>query len=290
MTSGFTKKRLYNAIAFRFNKLKNSLNLPFTIQLNGKTFTIPLINTLGKANTSLGDDDWFVRLVKLLNLPADGDFLDVGVNVGQSLLLFRSTYDNTYWGFEPNPDCIFYLEHLVKINKLQNVNLLPAGLSSADAIVKLYARNDHDSAATIFNELKPGIFQSHHAKYVPVFSFESLQLDIKKIALIKIDVEGAELDVIAGMQETLRRHQPVIICEILDYTSEESREREQKRASELFTLLKALQYNAYRIMHKSKTKLEYEPIHTLELRKWVPESFDLNDYLFLPQNITTLPG
>jgi hypothetical protein len=34
--------------------------------------------------------------------------------------------------------------------------------------------------------------------------------------VVKIDVEGAELAVLAGMRETLARHRPAIICELHD--------------------------------------------------------------------------
>jgi hypothetical protein len=35
-------------------------------------------------------------------------------------------------------------------------------------------------------------------------------------AVVKIDVEGAELAVLEGMRETIRRHRPAIICELHD--------------------------------------------------------------------------
>lgn len=88
-------KKLYNSFAFRVNKLSSFFKLKFTINLNGKTFTIPVINTLGEINIYL-KEDWFFHLIKSLKLPAGVDIVDVGLNVGQSLLAFKSCYDNTY--------------------------------------------------------------------------------------------------------------------------------------------------------------------------------------------------
>jgi FkbM family methyltransferase len=39
-------------------------------------------------------------------------------------------------------------------------------------------------------------------------------LDLRPPDVVKIDVEGAELDVLAGMTETLRTHRPIVICEM----------------------------------------------------------------------------
>jgi hypothetical protein len=49
-----------------------------------------------------------------------------------------------------------------------------------------YKQAEPDSGATILNELKPGLIKPQDAKYVSVFSFVHLQLNINKIALIKI--------------------------------------------------------------------------------------------------------
>jgi FkbM family methyltransferase len=288
MSLNTVSKRFYNAMAFRLNRLTRAMHLRFTIRLNNKTFVIPVFDTLGEVNVHL-KEDWFFHLVKSLKLPAGTDIVDIGLNVGQSMLAFRSLYDNPYWGFEPNPICVFYLEKLKEANQLQNVHILPVGLYSESTVVKLYINSEHDTAATIRSDLKPGLFQPQNTKYIPVFSLEKLALGMKKIGLIKIDVEGAELDVIAGMQETIRQHQPLIICEILDYTATDSQEKEQQRATELVNTIKGLGYRMFRIKHRSDMDLTYEELSTLELKKWTPDSLYSNDYLFLPPN-RTLPA
>ena len=124
----------------------------------------------------------------------------------QTLLTFRSLYSNTYWGFEPNPSCVFYLNSLIKTNKFKNVNILPIGLSSENALLKFYLKNEVDSAGTIIQELRPDYYDSEEVNFVPLFSFDNLNFnEIKNISLIKIDVEGAELDVISGLIKTINK-------------------------------------------------------------------------------------
>ena len=36
---------------------------------------------------------------------------------------------------------------------------------------------------------------------------------------MKIDVEGAEIDVLAGMRKTIEEHRPAIVCELHDTTA-----------------------------------------------------------------------
>jgi hypothetical protein len=40
--------------------------------------------------------------------------------------------------------------------------------------------------------------------------------DLPSIGFVKIDVEGGELDVLKGGAQTLRRHHPLIYCEVYD--------------------------------------------------------------------------
>jgi Methyltransferase FkbM domain len=51
-------------------------------------------------------------------------------------------------------------------------------------------------------------------RQVPVHTLDSYQLD--DVALLKIDVEGMEADVIRGGLDTIRRNRPVIFAEAWD--------------------------------------------------------------------------
>lgn len=268
------------AKALKLKELSSHFNFTSTIHLNGKKYRIPILRNMGLLNLSV-KKDWFTDLLVDLKLPKNASFIDIGVNVGQTLLTFRSCYDNPYWGFEPNPNCVYYLSALIKANNFRSVNIIPVGLSGESQIARFFLKNDADSAGTIVQELRPDYYDSKNVSYVPLYAFDTLKLpEIGTIGLIKIDVEGAELDVLTGLKETLKKQKPPVICEVLDCHSRSSEASMQARADKLGSLMREIGYSIYRIRHEGK--ITYEKIDAIKLKLWTPESFDLNDYLFLP--------
>lgn len=279
-------QKINNSLAYRFNKFFQFVQPHFNLSLNNKKFKVPLISNFGEPNIRLKDNySWLTQVFQSLKLPADTDFLDIGANVGQTLLVFRSLYENQYWGFEPNANCNFYLGKLIKENGFKKVSILPVGLAARNVVAKFYLQHEFDTGASIVDNLRPGAYQPEQVLYVPVFSLDELQLTVNPISLIKIDVEGAELEVISGMSETIQKNQPAILCEVLDYHSAESREMVQNRANQLVELIKKLHYKIYRIVN-ADNKIVYEPMDAITLVQWTEASFDLNDYLFLPETKT----
>ncbi|TIM59645.1 MAG: FkbM family methyltransferase, partial [Mesorhizobium sp.] len=61
-----------------------------------------------------------------------------------------------------------------------------------------------------------------------------VQRGLRPPSLVKIDVEGAEIDVLGGMKETLRRHRPKVIYEVDDATRD-GLDRKARQIAELLT-------------------------------------------------------
>ena len=182
-----------------------------------KTMKIPVIKSLGYDNF-FEPEPWLVSLLrKILGSASSQDyFIDVGVNVGQTLLKVKLVNRSiSYFGFEPNPSCLFYLYELIRVNDFQNVTIFPFALSDSSGVIdlNLYTTNATDSTASIVQGFRR---KSTNKIKVPVLNGrEVLQLQTIKIGVIKIDVEGGELEVINGMLSFIQRDRPLIICEIL---------------------------------------------------------------------------
>src|SRR5687768_15578700 len=111
-------KRIILRFLFKF-KILDHLNFTFTLTREGKIFEIPLIGNAGSEHFFTEKEGWMQKVLDSLNriTNSKGVFVDVGVNIGQTLIKVKSL--TTHWdyiGFEPNPNCLQYLYALVNKN------------------------------------------------------------------------------------------------------------------------------------------------------------------------------
>jgi hypothetical protein len=105
--------------------------------------------------------------------------------------------------------------------------------------------------------------------FVPVFTFKTVQnsIELPLFGVIKIDVEGAELEVIQTLSEEIVKSKPIIIIEILSAYSENNILRFERQRL-LLELIKKLNYKILRIieddkeMFKNIEKIEFFDVHS----------------------------
>jgi tRNA G46 methylase TrmB len=121
-------------IQWRVNWHLRRLNYSRKIHINGVEISIPSIRGIATD----ASEPWMVELLGKLLREQRGAFIDVGVNVGQTLVKVKALdQDREYIGFEPNPVCVFYVQELIKANKFKNCTLFPVGLFTEDRILSL---------------------------------------------------------------------------------------------------------------------------------------------------------
>jgi len=82
--------------------LLDKLNFSIKKKYNGKKILIPFINGVGLTNLIL-KREWLDSLIDLFIKEENKTFIDVGVNVGQSLIRLKTACPEVnYIGFEPN--------------------------------------------------------------------------------------------------------------------------------------------------------------------------------------------
>ena len=224
----------------------------FTVggRLAGLPLRVPLQFGSGWEHLRMAEVWLFESMRRVLN-GRPGAFVDVGVNVGHTLVKLEAIdRGRDYIGFEPNAQCLRYTQHLIAVNRFTRCTLVPVGISNRTGIMKLFMNPDVDPSATIVEGFRE---PDRYARSVPVPVFvgdEVLDtLGVGQVSVVKIDVEGGELDVVEGLRRTFQRHAPYVFCEVLpvwDEHSEMGRFR-LERQTRLQAVLAELGYVIFRI-------------------------------------------
>lgn len=257
-------------------KILDKINFYTCIKLNGKKIEIPIIKGIGLYNIKV-TEKWLIKLFAEISTLKEGSFIDVGANLGQTLIKIKSVdLGIRYIGLEPNPNCVSYLIELIKKNKFKDCEILPVGLSNKNCLVRLNCyHGDTDSAASVIENFRKA--KINRSFWVSTFNFKSVygSLNIEKISIVKIDVEGSELEVIRGMKSIIAQHRPFIFCEILPVYDKKNIFR-LDRQKELIHIMKKLNYCIFRILKDDElVPLEQIGIHS---------NLDLCNYLFIPSD------
>ena len=139
--------------------------------------------------------DHIARLGKM-----DGDILDVGANVGQHSVFFATHCTSGYvYAYEPNAESFMVLSKNKHVNKLENIFpfLCAIGKKGKGYIVDKEGRSGTCEVERGKGEVE--IFEP------PIHE--------NKISLIKIDVEGMELEVLEVLSGNLEKWHPEIYVE-----------------------------------------------------------------------------
>ena len=225
------------------------LNYTHNIKVHGTPISIPYINGMNCTIT----EPWMIELLEILLKEKEGAFIDVGVNVGQTLVKLKSiSPKKQYIGFEPNPACLYYVSNLIKKNKFINCSILPVGLYTKNQVLSLdlFSNDTTDSCASLIENYRPNN-KVVDKIYAPVFNFKSISnlFSFDSIAIIKIDVEGAEIEVIKCLLELVKTYRPIILLEILPVYNQSNTFR-LDRQNEIERIFTGINYIFYRIDKK----------------------------------------
>lgn len=160
----------------------------------------------------------------LTELLKPGDvFYDVGANVGfYTLLASRLVGPSGHvYALEPVPENIRAIEHNLELSQAANVSILPYAVTDTPGIVALTL-----SAEPFWTRLSTLPPPPHPAGTIDVTGVSIDELMAKELIMppdvIKLDVEGAEKEVLVGMRETMRACRPRVVCELHDTWTEVS--------------------------------------------------------------------
>jgi FkbM family methyltransferase len=170
-------------------------------------------STLNVLHLDLTKNLEYDRLTKLIMkqvIKSDSNCIDVGCHKGEILdIILQYSPNGKHYGFEPLP---FLFNKLTKKYK-KKATILPFALSDKDGFSTFqYVKN-----APAYSGIKKRKYDIDNPE------IEEIKVELKKldeiipsntkIDFIKIDVEGAELGVLKGSKELLKKFKPIIIFE-----------------------------------------------------------------------------
>jgi FkbM family methyltransferase len=194
-------------------------------------------------------------------------FLDVGANVGYYSLLASGLVGpgGKVIAIEASPSIALELQANVSLNELANVDVVRAAVADRNRIVDVYLANSLNRGRTT---IVPSVAKDGgqvHESSIQAFPLTKLvDIDLlRRARLVKIDVEGAEADVLEGIRDVLPELQePEWLVEL---TPEANRSGVEK-AIELF------QQSGYRLYQvENSSSLGDAPVILEELTD-VPDS------------------
>ena len=169
------------------------------------------------ASVYLGYEPYMAEAIKA-NLPRGGSFWDVGANVGlYSLLAAKIVGGNgNVAAFEPSPEVFSLLRANTEGNKL--VRIFPYGVGNTDGEMTFAAQGTGSSSSFIeeVTELNRGnnLGQEIRSVSVTVRKIDTLLEKLSPPSLLKIDVEGFELEVLKGAARLLTEVRPAMVIEV----------------------------------------------------------------------------
>jgi FkbM family methyltransferase len=135
---------------------------------------------------------------------------DVGANKGSfTYWLSRWCQGGRVIAFEPQPELARALANVCQSIGLSNVNVIAKGVYSHSGNRDLFVPEGRQPGAS-FTQMAKEV-ESFRILNVPVASLDEYFDASDRIALLKIDVEGAEFGVLKGAERILRQHAPLLV-------------------------------------------------------------------------------
>jgi len=153
----------------------------------------------------------------------EGIAMDIGANCGMfTVHLAKMLGDKgKVVSIEPERENIALLKKNVELNRLKNVSIVEKGVYSKKGEMTFYLDD--------FGTGGHSLLKNEDAKkeIIKIDTIDNIlkSLKIKHVNLIKIDVEGVELEAFKGAKKTLKKSHPKIIFEAVD---EEKRKEIEK--------------------------------------------------------------
>ena len=129
---------------------------------------------------------------------ATPQIIDAGANIGMSVIFFKRLYPNSkIIAFEPDPDIYALLVKNVRSHGYENVDLREAAVWTNDDELTFYSEGSLSGSAQV------DFRNAGNTKKVKAVRLKTLLTDISSVDFLKMDIEGAEAEVLFDIESEL---------------------------------------------------------------------------------------
>lgn len=188
------------------------------------------------------------------NLRDTDVFIDIGANIGQHSL-YASYFCRHVYAFEPIGKLYNQCVESVFKNDILNVSTYNYGLGNETKDLPIYSNGSSMAASSIYATKNKKFIQN-----IRIRRFDDIYraIGIEKADMIKIDVEGYELEVLLGAREFIAMFKPLILTELSPYFY---RRLDESISNKILDFLIGMGYELYDLIEHTNRKVR---VYTLE--------------------------
>jgi len=262
------KGRLWNVILDRLPSLTKG---EFIVRRRNLTWKLDIQCVIQRSLFYLGayepwDTSFFLSMIK----PGQC-VVDVGANFGYYTLQAARAVgpQGVVLAFEPSSIPYGRLLKNLELNSLSWVQPYKCALGNASKVVRLAVPN-------LLNQGEQRIVESEaslQAEEVPISTLDEFLLSHpqKDVHVIKVDIEGYEVEFLRGAKGSIRRYKPAFMVEVNPFALA----RHGSSASELMDQLKGLGYRCYTARGVNSSYVQLRQIKELTVPPEAPNFFNV---------------
>lgn len=152
-------------------------------------------------------------------------YLDCGANIGNHSIYFSKVLKAGHvYGFEPIQKIYNIYQENIKRNGIENISPINFGVSAEKGELKCFSYiPDQDGAFWFWYDGKidmndPSVYHKRHKEYNKELIVRSVAIDDMftdtRIEVLKIDVEGMEIEALKGAENVIYQNSPLICIEV----------------------------------------------------------------------------
>jgi FkbM family methyltransferase len=244
-----------------------------TVERNGIRYQLDLNEGIDFSIYLLGAfEPGTQKTLQKLVKPGDTVF-DIGANIGAHTLGIAKSVGSSgkVYAFEPADFAFAKLKRNLALNPELQARTYPQQIffaaSSTEPLEReIYASWPLEGDGTVHPKHRGRLVSTEHARVESLDNFV-IREGITRLDLIKMDVDGHELPVLQGANDTLRRFQPTLVMEISPYIHAEFHH--------LFgDFVEVLKHSAYSL--RDADNGQPIPLDTAQLDRLIPDGASIN--------------